>query len=323
MEFWYRKKLPWYALLLLPLSKLVSLITQRKRHRRRLEGYAVPVLVVGNITVGGTGKTPMIQYIAALCTQNSLKVGIVSRGYGGKSDEYPLTVQENTLAQACGDEPKLLSNSLNVPVVVSPDRHAAVNHLLMNFEVDLIISDDGLQHYNMARDLELVMIDGERGLGNGLLLPAGPLREAESRLTEANLIVSKGTSTTGLAINAETVLQVENPQNIHKQTLSNADEIELVTAIGYGKSFLRSVEQLGYRVSKATFLTDHAVIPQTMLSGSMPVVITEKDAVKLDLNQYPNVYVAPLRFTLPPKFNEQLLTLIREKINEKSSHHPS
>ncbi|MFQ3283160.1 tetraacyldisaccharide 4'-kinase, partial [Reinekea sp.] len=118
-------------------------------------------------------------------------------------------------------------------------------------------------------------------------------------------------------------LQVQPPKNVHNQTLLKTDEIELVTAIGYGKSFLNSIEQLGYQVTKSTFLTDHAVIPPTSLSGNLPIVITEKDAVKLDLTRYPNVYVAPLEFRLPQKFDEQLLTLIREKINEKSSHYSS
>lgn len=316
MEFWYRKKLPWYALFLLPLSKIVGLVAYRKRQQRRRARYSVPVLVVGNITIGGTGKTPMIQYISELCAHNSIKVGIVSRGYGGKSNHYPLIVTDNTRVEECGDEPKLLSRSLNAPVVVSPDRHLAVNHLIAHFDVDLIISDDGLQHYNMARDIELVMVDGERGLGNKQLLPAGPLRETMARLDQIDFLVCKGVCKTNLPINAQTVLHLKTPKNANNQVLPIAREVELITAIGYGKNFLRSVESLGYRVSKSTFLADHAVIPQALLCGSMPIVITEKDAVKLNLEQNLNVYVALLRFELPAKFDEQLVNLIRDKINE-------
>ncbi|MBU2865278.1 tetraacyldisaccharide 4'-kinase [Reinekea forsetii] len=321
MDFWYRSKLPWFAFLLQPWVVLVNRITRQRRKNRRLEGYLAPVLVVGNITVGGTGKTPMIQYLAQLCKKHSIKVGVVSRGYGGKSDQYPLTVSKAVPASVCGDEPKLLSESLNIPVVVSPNRHEAVQRLLSEFEVDLVISDDGLQHYNMARDIELVMLDGIRGLGNGHLLPLGPLREQSSRLSKVDFIVSKGVCDLPIQIDAHAIPTLAPPKNSVGEELSFQRPIKLVTAIGNGDSFLTSVQQLGYEVSSSVFLTDHAVIPEKELKANTPVVITEKDAVKLNIADYPHVYVAPLLLTLPHSFDEQLLALVRDKVDEKSRHH--
>lgn len=321
MEFWYRTDLPWFAFLLQPWVSLVKKVTLQKRENRRKQGYSAPVLVVGNITVGGTGKTPMIQYITRLCSQNGIKVGIVSRGYGGKSKQFPLAVNHAVTAQQCGDEPKLLNHSLGVPVIVSPNRHEAVQHLIASFDIDLVISDDGLQHYNMARDIELVMLDGLRGLGNGQLLPLGPLREQANRLSSVDLVVSKGISTLPIHFDAHALPTLTTPKNSQGEELLNSQPVRLITAIGNGQSFLTSVQQLGFDVEEHTFLTDHAVIPARMLQGEQPMVITEKDAVKLNLKNNANVYVAPMSLALPQTFDEQLLALVRDKIDEKSRHH--
>jgi tetraacyldisaccharide 4'-kinase len=322
MEFWYQSKLPWFAFLLLPFAILIKAISRHKRENRRKSSYSVPVLVVGNITVGGTGKTPMIQYLARLCARNGISVGIVSRGYGGLSKSYPLLVTEDTSASECGDEPKLLHHTLKVPVVVAPDRHLAVKHLVQNTSVELIISDDGLQHYNMARDIELVMLDGQRGLGNNHLLPLGPLRESNDRLTHVDFILSKGRCELDQTVDAEAELIVSTPINYLNQPLPKDCELALVTAIGHGQNFLKSIESLGYSVGHATFLKDHAFISSEILNKQCNFVVTEKDAIKLKLSQHPNVYVASLSFKLPTRLDEQLIDLIREKIDEKSSHYP-
>jgi tetraacyldisaccharide 4'-kinase len=173
----------------------------------------------------------------------------------------------------------------------------------------------------MARDIELVMLDGVRGLGNGQLIPLGPLREPASRLSSVDFVVSKGVSTLATHFDAHALPTLTTPKNNAGDELSIDQPVQLITAIGNGQSFLTSVQQLGFNVQEYNFLTDHAVIPTRLLQNTKPIVITEKDAVKLTLENRPNLYVAPLRLALPQSFDEQVLALVRDKIDEKSRHH--
>ncbi|PTS94249.1 tetraacyldisaccharide 4'-kinase, partial [Pseudomonas sp. HMWF006] len=167
--------------LLRPLEMLYRRVVVNKR-RRFLDGEGaiyqppVPLIVVGNITVGGTGKTPMILWLIEHCRRSGLRVGVVSRGYGAKPPQLPWRVEADQHAAIAGDEPLLIVQRTGVPLMIDPDRSAAVKALLASEPLDLILSDDGMQHYRLARDLELVLIDAARGLGNKRCLPAGPLR---------------------------------------------------------------------------------------------------------------------------------------------------
>ena len=142
----------------------------------------VPVIVVGNVSVGGTGKTPFVIWLADQLKQRGRKVGIVTRGYRGKGTEWPRVVAADSDPEEVGDEPVLLARRTRCPVVAGPDRVACVEALIENARVDVVLSDDGLQHYRLARMFEIAVVDGARGMGNGLCLPAGPLREPVSRL---------------------------------------------------------------------------------------------------------------------------------------------
>ena len=151
-----------------------------------------PVIIVGNLSVGGNGKTPVVVWLVEELKKRGLRVGVISRGYGGKSKTYPLFVTENTRPIEGGDEPVLIAKRTNAPVVISPNRQQAIELLLSQAECDIIVSDDGLQHYKLQRDLEIVVMDAERALGNGFVLPAGPLRELPSRLKSVDFVITNG-----------------------------------------------------------------------------------------------------------------------------------
>ncbi|MER3547353.1 MAG: tetraacyldisaccharide 4'-kinase, partial [Rhodanobacteraceae bacterium] len=189
-ERWYQDRPPaWWAL---PIATLYCLVVHIRRalYRRgwkRVEKLPLPVIVAGNITVGGAGKTPLVIALADALRARGFKPGVVSRGYGGNADS-PVLLDENPDPRVVGDEPALIKLRTQVPVAIGRDRPAAVR-LLLEQNVNVIVADDGLQHYALARDIEICVIDGARRFGNGRLLPAGPLREPLSRLLEMDFIV--------------------------------------------------------------------------------------------------------------------------------------
>ncbi len=183
--------------LLAPLEALYRRVARRKRQRflagqGSIHRAPVPVIVVGNLTVGGTGKTPMILWLIGHLRARGLKVGVVSRGYGATPPSLPWRVRASDTAAVAGDEPLLIVQRTGVALVTDPDRGRAVERLLAEESLDVILSDDGLQHYRLARDLELVMVDAARGFGNGRCLPAGPLREPLERLAEVDAVIHNG-----------------------------------------------------------------------------------------------------------------------------------
>lgn len=152
----------------------------------------VPVVVVGNLTAGGNGKTPVVIWLVEQLQQRGIRVGVVSRGYGGKADRYPLVLDDRTSTAQAGDEPVLIHQRTGAPVAVAPLRSDAVKALLSAHDLQMIVTDDGLQHYKLARDREIVVIDGVRRFGNGWWLPAGPMRERASRLQSVDAVIVNG-----------------------------------------------------------------------------------------------------------------------------------
>ena len=182
--------------LLLPLMLLFMLLSFTRRLAYRIGllkqvKVSVPVVVVGNIGLGGNGKTPMVLYLVQHLSDKGLKVGVVSRGYGSKAPHYPYQVNSKSSAEQAGDEPLLIFQRSGVPVVIGADRIQGCQ-LLIEQGCELIIADDGLQHYRLARDFEFVVVDGKRLFGNGLLLPAGPLRETKNRIKRADCVIVNG-----------------------------------------------------------------------------------------------------------------------------------
>lgn len=312
MRFWYDTSLRWQARLLWPLSLLTAAVVRRRFLRRHIGNYSVPVLVVGNITVGGTGKSPAIQALVRALSEKGLSCGIVSRGYGGRARHYPLLVTADTPAAESGDEPLMLARSLGCPVVVDPDRDRAVRHLLASQSVDLVVSDDGLQHYPMGRDFELVMVDGQRGLGNRCLLPAGPLREAPNRLNSVDWIVAKGRVPEGMAVDGLLTLNPALPVNTQGQVLPAGAEVDICAGIGHPTAFLAQIRTQGFQVKTFVAPGDHQAVPADLVSkAERPLVITEKDAVKLPLPWPEHVYLARLDPQLPQALIDTIELAIR------------
>ena len=295
-QSWYQKG-HWLSLLLLPLAALYWLLSSARRGLFRLgiksqHKLAVPVVIVGNISVGGTGKTPFTLWLCQQLLAKGIKPGIISRGYGANISS-PLSVTATSTASEVGDEPLLLARRSHCPVVVCPDRVAAGRALLAQHHVDIIICDDGLQHYRLARQLEIVLIDGRRGFGNGLLLPAGPLREPRSRLTAVDLVIANSGNI------AEANYQMQLSSSAAKSLLADKAllpcEVTLVAGIGNPERFLITAQLAGFTVVEQRFFADHHQFCAADFSGiTGPVLMTEKDAVKCQRFARDNWYSLPV-----------------------------
>lgn len=296
MAFADRLLAAWYqghpALALLrPLEALYRRVVTRKR-ARFLSGESpsyrapVPVVVVGNITVGGTGKTPMILWLIEHCRSQGLRVGVVSRGYGAKPPHFPWRVQASQSAVQAGDEPLLIVQRTDVPLMIDPDRSRAVQALLASEPLDLILCDDGMQHYRLARDLELVLIDAARGLGNGRCLPAGPLREPVERLEDVGAVLHNGATVDpsggfafGLRPSALVNLRTDERRPLAHFPAGQA--LHAVAGIGNPQRFFNTLQGLDWQPVPHPF-ADHAQFNAQSLAFEppLPLVMTEKDAVK-------------------------------------------
>lgn len=320
-DSWYKDG--GWSKLLSPLSSIyASVSTQRRKkflsNQSTLWQSPVPIVVVGNISVGGTGKTPvtlaLIEYLKTL----GYTPGVVSRGYGGKALSYPYEVMADSSAARSGDEPLLIKQRTNCCVVVDPDRVAAVKYLLEVSNCDLIISDDGLQHYALARHIELAIVDGERGLGNGRLLPAGPLREPAQRLNEVNFVLVNGGQWSYSAGESNRFsLHPEHFVNVKTgETKSLAQwagiSCHAIAGIGNPQRFFNTLADLNVSVKSHKVFADHHKITAAEIAfdDSLPVLMTEKDAVKcrefssdklwyLSVDaQLPDVFLTKLTFAL-------------------------
>lgn len=255
--------------------------------RRTAWQAPVPVIVVGNLTLGGTGKSPLVAWLAAWLAERGYRPGILSRGYGGKSDAYPLRVDEQTPAAQCGDEPRMLADQTGVPVVVDPDRPRGARALLAA-GCDILISDDGLQHLALARDLELVVVDGARGFGNGRCLPAGPLREPLSRLASVDGVVVNGEARFAAPAGAfgMTLAPVawRRLGDGARRALSPppfAGPVHAVAGIGRPARFFETLATLGVEVIPHPFADHHAYRAEELaFADGRPLVMTAKDAAK-------------------------------------------
>ncbi|SFM90207.1 lipid-A-disaccharide kinase [Izhakiella capsodis] len=278
-------------LLLWPLSLLYGLISNLIRLSyqlgwRKVWRAPVPVVVVGNLTAGGSGKTPLVIWLVTRLQQAGLRVGVVSRGYGGKAERYPLLLDSATTPAQAGDEPVLIWQRTGAAVAVAPRRVDAVRALTATGEIDIIITDDGLQHYALARDYELVVIDGERRFGNGWWLPAGPMRERASRLKQVNARVVNGGQVSADEISMTLIPSLATNLRSGKQL--PADRLQNVVAIagiGHPPRFFATLRQLGVVPRREIAFTDHQHYDATLLASLAAVdeclLMTEKDAVKV------------------------------------------
>ena len=289
LRAWYTGH-PFLALLR-PLECLYRRVVERKRARfvageGEIYRPPVPLIVVGNITVGGTGKTPLILWLIEHCQRQGLRVGVVSRGYGAKPPTLPWRVTAQQSAAQAGDEPLLIVQRTGVPLMIDPDRSRAVKALLASEPLDLILSDDGLQHYRLARDLELVLIDNARGLGNGHCLPAGPLREPAERLESVDAVLYNGADSDtqsgfGFKLQPTALINLRSGERQPLDFFAPGQALHAVAGIGNPQRFFTTLEALHWRPVAHAF-ADHAPYSAEVLSftPSLPLVMTEKDAVK-------------------------------------------
>ena len=245
--------------------------------------------VVGNITVGGTGKTPLVIWLCEWLTRRGVKVGIVSRGYGGKASQYPMMVSEQSQCRDVGEETVLLHRRTGVPIVVDPNRVRATQFLLDSHAIDLIIADDGLQHYKLARDIEIAVLDGVRGVGNGLQLPFGPLREPKSRLQDVQWLVVKGEPSRNdlpsSVMHLEPVEFVNVSNNsvlsTHEFTVQHAGQLRAIAAIGNPGSFQDTLDQIQIQANVKPFRDHHYFRADELKNNGSVIIVTEKDAQKI------------------------------------------
>ncbi|MEF9672232.1 tetraacyldisaccharide 4'-kinase [Pseudomonas sp. PCH446] len=334
MSFSERLLAAWYdghpALVLLrPLEWLYRRVVNGKRARfvageGAIYQPPVPLVVVGNITIGGTGKTPMILWLIEHCRRRGLRVGVVSRGYGAKPPQLPWRVRADQAAAVVGDEPLLIVQRNGVPLMIDPDRSRAVQALLATEKLDLILSDDGLQHYRLARDLELVLIDAVRGLGNGRCLPAGPLREPIERLQSVDGVLYNGASedrANGFAFRLQPTALVNLLTGERKPVdyFPPGQVVHAVAGIGNPQRFFNTLETLHWQPVPHAF-ADHAEYSAGALSfePTLPLVMTEKDAVKCRAFAAPDWWYLAVD-ALPSEaftawFDTQLLRLLPDRL---------
>lgn len=284
----------------------------------------VPVLIVGNISIGGTGKTPLVLWLVDLLRQSGYRPGIVSRGYGGDGNTRAVTPQSNPTI--VGDEPLLLYKRSQVPVYVGSNRVLAAQSLLSEHpECDILISDDGLQHYALHRDLEITVVDGERGFGNGLLLPAGPLREQAQRLDEVDAIVCNGASTTlsqpyyVMALEADQWHNVAEPHHRCAHVAFSGKSLHAVAGIGNPPRFFQLLREVGLNCAQHPFPDHHPFRREDFEFAHDDIVLmTEKDAVKCAAFAKPNWWYLPVTAQVDPALRNLILSKIRAAHGRKA-----
>jgi tetraacyldisaccharide 4'-kinase len=278
--------------LLLPVSLLFQGLVSIRRQaylngRKTVVASPCPVIVVGNINVGGSGKSPLVIWLAEKLKSEGYRPGIVSRGYGGKAPFYPFLVDARSEPAQVGDEPWMIQRRTGLPCVVDPDRPRGIRYLYESQACDVVISDDGLQHYAMARDIEIVVLDGQRKLGNGLCLPAGPLREPASRLDSVDFVVVNGGEKTDkhhtMQLEASGLFALKDFVCVNKQgeRLRGNEDVHAVAGIGNPQRFFDTLTALGYRVDPHPFPDHYPFSSRDLDFGDgNKIILTEKDAVK-------------------------------------------
>ncbi|OCG21988.1 MULTISPECIES: tetraacyldisaccharide 4'-kinase [unclassified Gilliamella] len=331
-KLWYGKnRLCW---LLIPFSLLYGLVAFVRRSLYRLGilkswHSPVPIIVIGNLSVGGNGKTPLVVALIESLKQKGLQVGVVSRGYGGKADNYPLILDNTTTTEQAGDEPVLIFQRANVPVAVSPHRAEAVQALLKQYELDVILTDDGLQHYALARDIEVVVVDGKRLFGNGWWMPAGPMRERETRLKSVDLIIINGDSVNHFTQQyAEktytmqlTPLYAVNLLTKEQKTLSSLQNICAIAGISHPQRFFDMLIKMQVDVVKTASFADHQKFTLPLLnnvaSSEQTLLMTEKDAVKCRQFAQKNWWYLPIDAEIPVGAVDQICLLLAKTKSQR------
>ena len=314
----YSKSL--FPLFLLPLSAIFFLILVIRKYFYQfnfLKSFKlkVPVIVVGNITLGGTGKTPLVIHLAKELKKNGYRPGIVSRGYGSRA-KGTIEVNQKSKIDEVGDEPILIQRHTQMPVFVSKDRVMAANALIKKYkEINVILSDDGIQHYRLKRDVEVLVIDGSRGFGNGYLLPAGPLREPKDKLNDVDAIVCNYKKVIDgsylMKYKSKFLVNLKTKQKIaiNKAHLSN---IHAIAGIGNPDRFFNDLTSLGLVFNSSAYQDHYRFTKKDFknMSGKN-IIMTEKDAVKCEKFAQDNFWYLPVEVNIESKFTNLILKKLK------------
>jgi tetraacyldisaccharide 4'-kinase len=317
----------WYSLtpvsvLLLPLSLIFCVVVKLRSTLYRLgiihsTRLPISVIVVGNITVGGTGKTPLVIWLANFLREAGYHPGIVTRGYRGNSSTWPIAVTEHTPTELVGDEAVLLARHCGCPVIAGPDRVAAAK-LHVKQGCNVIVSDDGLQHYQLCRDLEIAVIDSLRRFGNRLCLPAGPLREPVSRLRSVSVRVANGApgaGELGMTLVSKDFYSLTKPERRTSAEYFRDGPVHAVAGIGNPERFFSSLRDLGLKVIPHPFPDHHVFQPWELeFDDDREIIITEKDAVKCEQFDNARCWVLVVEARPDAVLGEQVLKRLKEII---------
>ncbi len=333
-RYWYR--ISPLHLALWPLSLVFAAVAALRRvlfrsGLLRATRLPVPVIVIGNINVGGTGKTPLVIRLAGMLRNYGWRPGVVCRGYGGNS-RGPQPALPSSDPRTVGDEAVLLARRCACPVWIGARRVLAARALLgAHSDCDILIADDGLQHYALARDVEIAVVDGARGFGNGMLLPAGPLREPRRRLDHVDAVVINGAALFprellphavpcfDMQLEGRVFYDVLNPSNRAGPERFARQRIHAVAAIGNPRRFFEHLRDLGLAFSAHPFADHHAFAAADLaFAGNDAIIMTEKDAVKCERFGNENLWALQVDAMTDPA----LETLILAKIGKGPPHGP-
>ncbi|WHL24749.1 MAG: tetraacyldisaccharide 4'-kinase [Candidatus Blochmannia vicinus] len=321
---WFKSSLCY--LFLLPFSWLYGLVSTLNRISyqygwRKVYRFSVPIVIIGNVTIGGNGKTPMVLWLVEQLQHRGWKVGVVSRGYKGKSNNYPIVININTHSNECGDEPMLIWKRTGVLVAVSPKRADAVAALLRIQKLDIIISDDGLQHYALFRDIEWVVVNSLLRFGNGCWLPAGPMRERMNRLHTVQAIIANGSKEDTLS--GEVLMQlypsiVVNMLTGESRPLNFLSNVVAIAGIGYPTQFFCTLQNYGVIPVRTVSFSDHQIYYEKMLTSLTKkdeiLLMTEKDAVKCLDFAHNNWWYVRMEVKINKIDTDNLLYSVEDKI---------
>lgn len=314
--WWLWSKNP-IALMLWPLSLLFCLLVfiRRKLYQWRWlksEKLSVPVLVVGNISVGGNGKTPVVQSLQQILMQKGYKTGILTRGYKSDHEHKTVLLEHAEISDKAGDEANMLSELCGCPIAVGADRIKTAKALLQNNpEIDLVIADDGLQHYALRRDIEII-VQRQRAYGNGFCLPAGPLREPLSRLQQSDLVIDRE----GPEIDEKfgRCWNLKQPDRSCDLSEFSGQKVMAIAGIGFPELFFDALKACGLTVESQAFADHHTFSKKDIEPyRNRPLLITHKDAVKIRHFASDNIWVVPLVLKLSDDLQYQLFKLLETK----------
>lgn len=325
MNFWQRRN--WIAYSLRPFEMIFRCCAALRREMYRLNllkvtKFPVPVIVVGNIYIGGTGKTPVVIALVEALKQAGYHPGVVSRGYKAKCDFFPHIVSVNDPASMVGDEPLVIARRTQSPVVIAPKRVHAVATLLENFpSCNVIVTDDGLQHYALHRDIEMAVLDADRHFGNGFCLPAGPLREPVSRLKTVDYVITNGVTeyenTFKITIKPHELINCLDPNKRESVDFFKKRLVHAVSGIGSPQRFYQTLQSLGLIFSENTFADHHSYVKEDFdhLKDN-PIIMTEKDAVKCQGFATESMWYLPITAEIPKELLDHLFVDLKKSLKD-------